>query len=434
MKEMQKLPEIVPYVFKMLEDKQYPYAVLRNHEGLPYSNRSRDIDIMIDSEHYESLKNDFVKLVLDANYLITTFFESERLRTFVCAKITDTNIKIVQFDFFVHTSAYGHIILNSKDVLSSFHLNENNIRCVSKEFEFLDKYLYLKYIGAEYPSKYSHLKEEMRTSKKLEGTIQSMFGISSLEELDYMPTKEFRRRVNKRNRSYTNQFKFWISYIKNNLTYKGFCIGFTGPDGVGKTTLIEMLTDNLLKVYPKVASFHFRPLIFGNLGDVAHSVGIKKTVDHNYDKPHRGGKTGVISSLTRLLYYSTDYIFGYFKVVRNALVRRELVIFDRYFTDIICDSRRTRIYLNHKFLYHFGRLFIPKLDYNILLTARTDTILNRKRELDREGIEAINNKIDYLAGRKGYYKILNEGTPQEAVAQILRTIFEEQHRKNLKRL
>lgn len=434
MREMQALPGIVPAVFKMLRDKHYPYAVLRNHDGLPYSNRSRDIDILISSECYKSLKKDFVNLVLEAKYQITTFFESERLRTFVCAKLVDNDIEIVQFDFFVHTSAYGYILLDSAEILSSSFLNENGICCVSTEYEFLDKYLYLKYIGAEYPVKYSKLKEEMKSSLRLKKIIQSKFGVSSIDELDSMPTAEFRRKTHELNSSYKNQFLFWCSYIKNNITYKGFSLGFTGPDGSGKTTVIELLTEQLLKVYPKVASFHFRPTVFGNLGDVAHSAGMKKTVDHNFDKPHRGSKTGVLSSLIRLMYYSMDYILGYFKLTRRALARRELVIFDRYYTDIICDSRRSRIYLNPKFLYWWKKLFIPSLNYNILLTASTETILARKRELDKKGINDINTKIDYLSTKEGYYKVLNEGTPQEAVCKILQIVFENQHRKNLKRL
>jgi len=111
-----------------------------------------------------------------------------------------------------------------------------------------------------------------------------------------------------------------------------------------------------------------------------------------------------------------------------------VVVFDRYYTDIICDSRRSRIYLSPKFLYWWGKLFIPSLDYNILLTASSETILARKRELDEEGINTINRKIDYLTGKKGYTKILNETSPQAAVYEILDYIFNEQHRKNLKRL
>ena len=102
----------------------------------------------------------------------------------------------------------------------------------------------------------------------------------------------------------------------------------------------------------------------------------------------------------RLVYYSTDYIAGYFAKVKTKTRITRLVIFDRYFTDIICDSRRSRIYLPVRFLNLWRKLFIPSLDYNILLTASSETILSRKRELDEAGIRDINNRIDYLADQK----------------------------------
>ena len=55
-------------------------------------------------------------------------------------------------------------------------------------------------------------------------------------------------------------------------------------------------------------------------------------------------------------------------------------------------------------------------------------------KLDKEGIKTINAKIDYLTGKKGYTKVLNESTPQVAVNEILTFVFNEQHKKNLKRL
>lgn len=145
---------------------------------------------------------------------------------------------------------------------------------------------------------------------------------------------------------------------------------------------------------------HFRPTLFGNLGDVAHSAGLKKDVDRNYSDPHRGGKTGKVSSFLRLFYYSLDYIVGYWIKIKSVTRITRLVIFDRYYTDIICDSRRSRIYLSPKFLYRYGRVFIPSLDYNILLTADTDVILARKQELSIADVEAINKNIDFLASKK----------------------------------
>jgi hypothetical protein len=129
-----------------------------------------------------------------------------------------------------------------------------------------------------------------------------------------------------------------------------------------------------------------------------------------------------------------DYVLGYFLRVKPVIRITRLAVFDRYYTDIICDSRRTRIYLNRKFLYRFGRLVVPSLDYNILLTADTEVILARKRELDEAGIRAINEAIDYLKDKPGYLKVENNGAPQEAVAKILNYVFEQQHKKNLKRL
>ena len=179
---------------------------------------------------------------------------------------------------------------------------------------------------------------------------------------------------------------------------------------------------------------HFRPTLFGNLSDVAHSAGLKREVDKNYDNPHRGGRTGKLSSLLRLFYYAVDYILGYWIKIKSITRITRLVIFDRYYTDIICDSRRSRIFLNPKFLYFFGRIFIPSLDYNILLTADTDVIMSRKQELSIADVDAINKNIDFLASKKGYLKVLNNSSPKDTVTSILTYIFENQHNISLKRL
>lgn len=429
-----KLPSIVSDVFEMLNTKHYAYAVLRNFEGLPYTNKSRDIDILVKGNEYKSLKKDMTDCFIQNSYQIINYFESERLKTFICGKIERDKIELVQFDFFVHTSAYGHIILTADEMLES-RTCTNGIYHVSKEYEFLDKYLYLKYIGAKYPAKYSVLKEQMLQNMCVTKILKKLYGVESLQQLDALSTRDFRHRVRKTGKERVNNiWLFWKHYIVNLLFYKGFSIGFTGPDGVGKTTIINLLQTHLSAVYSKINLYHFRPTVFGNLGDVAHSVGLKKEVDHEYNKPHRGKKVGWISSFIRLLYYAIDYIIGYFKRIRPLLVKRELVIFDRYYIDIICDSQRSRIHLSKRILYLFYRLCIPTLNYNILLTANTNTILSRKQELDSKSIQAINEKIDYLCSQKGFYKVLNEGTSQETVAEILRIVFDEQHKKNLKRL
>lgn len=417
------------------------YAVLRNFEGLPDHNKSRDIDIIITRKSYKQIKNELVNLIDRSGWKIITYLYSDRLITYVCACQEGNQTEIVQWDFFINTSVFGILLMDAEEFLVNKKFN-GFLYYVDVECQFLDKYLYNRAVGAQYPEKYQTTREKAEHSPIVEKKIKSLYGVNSVKECDKISGKKLLLSAIKTNLfQYPGQFlsnlitflwTFWGNYLRSNT---GFSVGFTGPDGSGKTTVIDLILKRLAPVFRTAHKYyHFRPTLFGNLGEVAHSAGLKKEVDRDYSKPHRGGKTGVLSSFARLLYYSLDYVVGYFVKVKTVTRITRIVIFDRYYTDIICDSRRSRIYLNYKFLYGFGKLFIPSLDYNILLTASTDTILARKKELDEEGIRIINKKIDYLADKKGYKKILNEQTPEVAVAEILSYIFENQHSKNLYRI
>lgn len=432
--------EHITNIIGLLNNKA-DYAVLRNFEGLPDHNKSRDIDIIITRKSYQQIKNELVNLIDRSGWKIITYLYSDRLITYVCACQEGNQTEIVQWDFFINTSVFGILLMDAEEFLVNKKFN-GFLYYVDVECQFLDKYLYNRAVGAQYPEKYQATREKAEHSPIVEKKIKSLYGAHSVKECDKISGKKLLLSAIKTNLQQhpalflsnliTFLWTFWGNYLRSNT---GFSVGFTGPDGSGKTTVIDLLLEQLAPVFRTAHKYyHFRPALFGNLGEVAHSAGLKKEVDRDYSKPHRGGKTGVLSSFARLLYYSLDYVVGYFVKVKTVTRITRIVIFDRYYTDIICDSRRSRIYLNYKFLYEFGKLFIPSLDYNILLTASTDTILARKKELNEEGIRTINEKIDYLADKRGYKKILNEQTPEMAVAEILNYIFDSQHKKNLRRL
>ena len=423
-------------------NKEVEYAVLRNFEGLPFHNDSRDIDIAIEKADFKKIRTRLIALIEESGWYIVTYLNSDRLVTWVCGIVHEDNrVDLVQLDFFYHTSVFGIVLIENKEILRNRQFN-GMVYHADKSFEFLDKYMYDRAVGADYPDKYMQTRLAVENSPLVGSKVRNVFGTDSLAVCDNTGKAALLRAAMKWNFKrfglgmIGHYLRFEYYHIKNYIcSNTGFCIGFTGPDSSGKTTVIDLLIERLGDVFRNAHKYyHFRPALFGNLGEVAHSAGLKKEVDRNYSDPHRGGKTGLLSSLVRLLYYSADYVMGYWVKVKSATRITRVVIFDRYYTDIICDSRRSRIYLNPKFLYGWAKLFIPSLDYNILLTASTDTILRRKRELDEAGIKAINDRIDYLESKKGYKKVLNESTPDEAVKQILSYIFESQHKKNLRRL
>lgn len=417
------------------------YAVLRNFEGLPSSNNSRDIDIIITRKSYKAIKDALAERIDKSGWKIVTYLYSDRLISYVCAQTTEEETDIIQWDFFFDTSVWGVQLMSAEEFLQHKQFN-GFLYHIGVEGQFLDKYLYNRAVGSLYPEKYRTTRDAAEHSPVVERKVKELFGCNNVAECDKKSGKKLLLNAvwsNIKSRPIAliaGIIYFLYTFIRNYICSRtGFSVGFTGPDGSGKTTVIEMLLQRIAPVFGTAHKyFHFRPQLFGNLGEVAHSAGIKKDVDRDYNKPHRGGKTGKINSLIRLIYYSIDYIIGYFVKVKSVTRITRVVIFDRYFTDIICDSRRSRIYLSPKFLYLWKRLFIPSLNYNILLTASSEVILARKRELDEEGICTINEKIDFLCNKKGYRKVLNEKAPQVAVNDILTYIFEEQHKRNLKRL
>lgn len=409
------------------------YAVLRNYEGLPDRNESRDIDIIITKDSLRKVLMPLVRKIDESGWKVVTYLDSDRLTTLVCGRCDETGTQLVQWDFFVNTSVWGLELMSAEEFLEHKQWN-GFLWYVGVECQFLDKYLYNRTVGASYPQKYRETRMAAEHAPFVVQKLQNVFGRNTVAECDAVTGRGLLKDVVRYNmrhplRCMASTSRFLYTFVRNYLrSDTGFSMGFTGPDGAGKTTVIETVLKELGDVFGKAhAYYHFRPTLFGNLSEVAHKAGVKPVVDRDYERPHRSEKKNVVSSFCRLAYYSIDYIVGYWLKVKTKTRITRLVIFDRYYTDIICDSRRSSIYLSSEFLYRFGQLFIPSLKYNILLTAPTDVILARKLELDTEGVEDINRKMDYLAEKKGYYMFVNDGTPEQCARKILSLIFEKQY-------
>jgi thymidylate kinase len=81
-----------------------------------------------------------------------------------------------------------------------------------------------------------------------------------------------------------------------------------------------------------------------------------------------------------------DYYVGYLLLIRRLLAKSNLVIFDRYFHDVLVDPQRYRYGAPKWFAEILSRL-VPQPDLVIVLDADAELILGRKSELPREEIE-----------------------------------------------
>lgn len=411
-------------------NRQFNYAVLRNEEGLPYYIASRDIDILIHPSQFQLLKNCLLNLIhqYELKLLLVTTQQD-------CCGITIGDSKtIIQIDLLKNTDIVGVAFFDTETLLLRRIFNGAVYHLPSLE-ALVIKAVYCFALGAALPDRYMEKYIKM-SSEDQKGVLCELAKINC--SLQNLPPKGILRKkliqnlIRRPRNTMANLFSSLWYRLWRCVSPSGCTISFSGPDGCGKTTVIELLRERLA-VNPPIL-FHFRPSLLPNLGEVAHKAGAVKEVDRNFDRPHRGRRKGLISSLIRLAYYSCDYMIGYAVKILPLRQRKHIVFFDRYFTDIIVDGERSSIFLNYRFLARL-RHFIPGCQYNFLFRVDPERILNRKQELSREAIERIYSRLEYLASRDGsYYWIDNNGTPEEAVQQILNILLEQQHRKYARKL
>lgn len=414
-------------LFACLNDN-YRYAVLRNWEGLPEKYQSQDIDILIPKRELERLKPELTRIALETGCGVLYENWDNQFWTVV---YTDDEANVFQLDCQYNFAWMGIDLLDEEEVLKHRVFN-GKLWHLDPLYVFLPKYLYCRILGGKFPEKYASMQQAAvkAAGKEIETILKRLsLGKGGLDYWDHAGKWSLRMRafaavlLQRPFRAFWRMLCFIAIYIWQLFTRRGWMISFSGPDGCGKTTVIDLVMETLSVNPPHL--FHFRPTLFPNLGEMGHKVGVKKEVDRNFDTPHRAKRCGFASSFVRLVYYMNDYIIGYWLKVMPLRQRKNIVFFDRYYTDIIVDSERSSIFLNYKLLC-FLRHFVPSCQRNFLIRVKPETILARKQELTMDDMKIIYERLEYFASHdKRCVWIDNNGSPEEAVKQIILALRKE---------
>jgi len=150
----------------------------------------------------------------------------------------------------------------------------------------------------------------------------------------------------------------------------GFWVVFLGPDGVGKTSVLRRVGEDLAPAFRREAYFHLRP----HLGRGA-AIASGPVTD-----PHGADPRGHLLSTAKLFYFLFDYVFGYAFRLHPKLVRSTLVLFDRYFHDLLVDPKRYR-YGGAMWLARLFGAILPRPDLWVVLDAPAEVVVARKGEV-----------------------------------------------------
>jgi thymidylate kinase len=426
------LTPLIVDIFASL-NQDFEYAVLRGYEALPEQLTGSDIDLVMRADDFLRFRRTFQHILIKHGFKLLAANINDRFATLVVACVRDASLEALQLDFFFNFSLKGTLFMTAEEVLAR-RLFNGKIHHVGLVDEVLEKLLNVTLLGHAYPAKYQEKLEKAICDEGmlLNQQLAEIFNDKQMDIRHCQPVmaKRLRRQAfaSARRRygfqAWLQKLKFFTCTFLAYLSHNGLWLCFTGPDGSGKTTVLELVSAELAKAFREVTMRHFRPDFLPRLATVGKGCGIVGEVDVDYASPHRGGKTNTLSSLVRFVYYALDYVLGYWLQVKRPLFNRSCLIFDRYYTDIISDSRRSKIWLDYRFIFALRKL-IPWPDFTFIIHVEPQRILTRKQELGLAQIIEIYHKLDYMADQDpSFTQIDNNGPAHQAVAQILTHILD----------
>jgi thymidylate kinase len=191
------------------------------------------------------------------------------------------------------------------------------------------------------------------------------------------------------------------------MTTRGKIIAVLGPDGAGKSTLIERVRERLQELGIDTQTFHWRvPL--------RRSGGPHRVVTDPHAQPPRG----LVSSVLKLGWLWATTWPAWLRRVYPARRAGTWTILDRCFDDLICDPRRYR-YGGPIWLARVVGRLMPRPDLVIVLHASSAVIRQRKCEVALEELERQLSAYARLARGSRAVPLDVSGEPAAICRQLL---------------
>lgn len=184
-------------------------------------------------------------------------------------------------------------------------------------------------------------------------------------------------------------------------------ISFLGPDGSGKSTIIEEIKNN--RMFKNYYYFHLKPLI-------SSTQNLKNSV---VEDPHQFPVYSKLKSFIKILLFVFQYNFGWFKNIKKINHKDNLIIFDRYYDDLLVDYKRYR-YGGSMKIANFFLKFIPRPNIYFVLTAPHEVIFERKKEVEPDELIRQIDSYKKLVeqNKKMFYNINVNRAPNEIAKEI----------------
>lgn len=207
--------------------------------------------------------------------------------------------------------------------------------------------------------------------------------------------------------------QYWIADIRRRirrvLNPTGLVVAILGSDGSGKSTVIDRIQQDIAPVFRRLQRYHLRP-------------GVKAGRTSSVPNPHDVTPRNPWMSVLKLIFWWVEYWLGFMFKVWPQAIQSTLVIFDRYYFDLLVDPLRYRFSEPKGFARLVAKL-IPQPQLVIFLDAPAEVIHSRKQELGLEELERQRQAYRALVQAMPNGYIVDASRPSDQVAHNVEKIL-----------
>lgn len=389
------LSVFLSWFFERMKDHGIEYLVLRNYESLPTRIEGSDIDLLVTKVSYSTIRKEILTQTGQTGYRPWKRYHKNFgmiQESFVTEQLLRPH-EVIRIDFLIDDVQWmGRSIIPSKKLWAHFEIH-NDIRIlapgVSAKLSCLNNLLYAGEIKQKYIEQFNTLSpadqtEAVRCISRQADTLDGLLRMRLLQvRKNFMlkngiPVEALFRAV----------FSWCRTLVTRLFHPPGDFIVMIGPDGSGKSTLINMIQEECQRMYPGISSFHLFPKlkIFSSIDKKSRQRWELRQSFGKGEQALRNQSFGLGPSIARLIYLWLRFSAGYFFLVIPKKLKGELVIADRWCFDLIIDPGSKGIRLPNWIIRPFF-FFIPKPSGNLLLLGSPAIFASRKEDLSADEIQ-----------------------------------------------